>query len=127
MTADVGFDMRPYSSGCSETKSVFARFQAAGSNLGTFGGVTNQAIQQLNVSHTWTIGTSAVNEFRFTYFRESQGQFNHPVKTNSVTNSCTGAASPFCFTGRNLRVSVQLDMDSGADAGAAYATVLQEQ
>ena len=35
--------------------------------------------------------------------------------------------SPFCFTGRNLRVSVQLDMDSGADAGAAYATVLQEQ
>ena len=36
-------------------------------------------------------------------------------------------ASPFCFTGRNLRVIVELAMDGEGEAGAAYATVLREQ
>lgn len=76
-----------------------AFFQAGGANIGTFGGLFDQATQQVNVSHTWTIG-SAVNEARFTYFREGQGKFNHPQHTNLTTNSCTGAAAkPFCFTG----------------------------
>jgi hypothetical protein len=77
----------------------FARFQAAGANLGNFPGLTDQAIQQLNISHTWTIGSTAVNEARFTYFRESQNKFNHPLVTNLITKSCGGTALPFCFTG----------------------------
>jgi len=77
----------------------FARFQAAGANLGNFPGLTDQLTQQFNVSHTWTIGNSAVNEVRFTYFREGQGEFNHPTITNLVASSCTGAAGAFCFTG----------------------------
>ena len=29
-------------------------------------------VQQWNLSHTWTIDSTAVNEFRFNYFREGQ-------------------------------------------------------
>src|SRR5258707_6208332 len=52
----------------------FARFQAGGANLPGFGDLTDERVQQLNISHTWTIGSSAVNEARFTFFREGQGQ-----------------------------------------------------
>jgi arylsulfatase A-like enzyme len=34
---------------------------------------------------------------------------------------------PFCFTGSSLRVSVDLELESDAPTGAAYATVLKEQ
>jgi hypothetical protein len=54
--------------------------------------------QQLNATHTWTIGASSVNEFRFSYFREGQGKFNAPKLTSTVQNSC-GSNSALCFTG----------------------------
>ena len=81
------------------TLDPFATFQAAGGNIGNFPGQFKTASQQLNASHTWTIGSSAVNEFRFTYFREKQAQFDQPTATNPVIGSCTGAATTFCFTG----------------------------
>jgi len=34
----------------------FAKFQAGGASLPGFGDLTNERIQQLNLSHTWTIG-----------------------------------------------------------------------
>ena len=78
----------------------FAVFQAAGANLGNFGGTFKNRTQQLNISHTWTLGANAVNEFRFSYFREAEPSFNRPVSTNLVTQSCvTAAALPSCFTG----------------------------
>jgi len=78
----------------------FATFQAAGGNLGNFGGLFHTRSQQLNVGHTWTLGASAVNELHFTFYREAQKQFDQPQVTNLVTNSCvTAAAKPFCFTG----------------------------
>ena len=58
----------------------FAKFQAAGGNLGNFPGVFTTRTQQLNATHTWTIGSTSVNEFRFSYFREGQG-------TNSTRRS----------------------------------------
>ena len=77
-----------------------AKFQAAGDPLGTFPGLFSTTSQQINGTHTSTIGSTAVNEFRFTYFREGQGQFNEPLKTNAIQNSCgTGPASAYCFTG----------------------------
>jgi hypothetical protein len=75
----------------------FARFQAGGANLPGFGDLTDERIQQVNVSHTWQIGSSAVNEARFTMFREGQGTFLHPQNTNLVQNSCTAAVT-YCFT-----------------------------
>src|SRR2546422_7737295 len=67
----------------------FARFQAGGANIPRFGDLTDERIQQLNVSHTWTLGATAVNEARFTFFREGQGTFLHPQHTNLVQDSCT--------------------------------------
>src|SRR5438128_454472 len=82
------------------TLNPFNNFQAAGANVPGFGSTVKQRFQQWNLSHTWTINTSLVNEFRFTYMREAQGTFQHSVHTNNVTDSClSAAAKPFCFTG----------------------------
>jgi hypothetical protein len=78
----------------------FTRFQAAtASLLEGFGNNNASRVQQINLSHTWTINNSTVNEARVTYFREAQGTFLHPQRANNVTDSCTAAASTFCFTG----------------------------
>jgi len=82
------------------TLDPFAKFQSFGAPLGTFPSTYATRTQQINVSQTSTIGSKAVNEARFSYFREGQLKFNTPVVTNAVTASCgSGAASAFCFTG----------------------------
>lgn len=75
----------------------FAKFQAGGANLPGFGDLTDERIQQLNVSHTWTLGSTAVNEARFTYFREGQGTFLHPQHTALVQDSCKTVPAADCF------------------------------
>jgi len=78
----------------------FTRFQAATPNLlPSFGNNNATRSQQINLSHVWTISPTTVNEARVTYFREAQGTFLHPQRTNLVTDSCGGAAAAFCFTG----------------------------
>jgi Carboxypeptidase regulatory-like domain/TonB-dependent Receptor Plug Domain len=71
----------------------FSTFQAAGANLPNFGAIFKTRIQQWNLSHTWTIGSSAVNEFRFNYFREGQKNLNHPVNLltgpDGLHDACT--------------------------------------
>jgi hypothetical protein len=80
--------------------SPFNTFQAAGANMPGFGDTIKQRFQQYNLSHTWTISNSLVNEARFTYMREAQRTFGHSQHTDLVTNSCTDpAVKPFCFTG----------------------------
>jgi hypothetical protein len=81
----------------------FTRFQAATPNLlPGFGNNSATRAQQVNITHTWTISSSVVNELRATYFREAQGTFLHPHRTNLVTDSCgTGNAAQFCFTGND--------------------------
>ena len=75
----------------------FARFQAGGANLPGFGDLTDERIQQINISHTWTIGATAVNEARFTMFREGQGTFLHPQHTALVQDSCKTVPTANCF------------------------------
>src|SRR5262249_16400414 len=78
----------------------FATVQLGGGSLGNFPGRIITHAQQFNASHTWTIGSAAVNEFRFTYFREAQPQFYTPTVTNAVTASCGSAvAAAQCFGG----------------------------
>lgn len=81
------------------TFQPFAFFQAAGANVPGFGSLFATRVQQWNLSHTWTVSPASVNEFRFNYFRESQGTNNHPSRIQPVTSSCTGAAASFCFNG----------------------------
>jgi len=98
----------------------FAIFQLAGGSLGNFGARIITKAQQVNASHTWTIGSSAVNEFRFTYFREAQPQFYTPLRTNAVTGSCgtDPSAQPFCFTGTS---DTSLVADNGTVLGSTPA------
>jgi Carboxypeptidase regulatory-like domain len=76
----------------------FARFQSGGANLPGFGDLTDERIQQFNVSHSWTLGSTAVNEARFNFFREGQGTFLHPQHTNLVQNSCVTVPAANCFS-----------------------------
>src|SRR5437764_901365 len=91
--------------------SPFAQFEAAGANVPGFGSITNERFQQWNISHTWTISNTTVNEFRFNYNREAQRTFQHPTFTTTVQNSCPtppswlqqafpglGSSVPFCFS-----------------------------
>jgi hypothetical protein len=84
------------------TLDPFAIFQLAGGSLGNFPGRIITHAQQVNASHSWTIGSTAVNELRFTLFREAQPKFYTPTVNNAVTASCgSGAAKDFCFTGKS--------------------------
>jgi len=76
----------------------FARFQSGGANLPDFGDLTDERIQQFNISHSWTLGSTAVNEARFNFFREGQGTFLHPQHTNLVQNSCVTVPVANCFS-----------------------------
>jgi Carboxypeptidase regulatory-like domain len=79
----------------------FARFQAGGANLPGFGDLTDDRTQQVNISHTWAIGSTAVNEIRFTFFREGQGTFLHPQHTALVQDSCKTVSTANCFADPN--------------------------
>jgi hypothetical protein len=79
----------------------FARFQSGGANLPGFGDLTDERVQQINISHTWTIGAMAVNEARFTLFREGQGTFLHPQHTALVQDSCKTVPAANCFADPN--------------------------
>jgi hypothetical protein len=97
----------------------YAKFQAAGATLGNFPGLFDTRTQQLNVTHTSTIGATAVNEFRFTYFREAQPKFNTPSRTNSIQASCVGGTAVVtasCFTGTSDTALVD---DSGNPLGTS--------
>jgi outer membrane receptor protein involved in Fe transport len=88
------------------THFPFANFEQAGADLPGFGDVVAQRFQQWNITHTWTISNSSVNEFRFNYNREGQRTFQHPANTELIQNSCPPppswltAAVP-CFYGDN--------------------------
>ncbi|PWT85041.1 MAG: hypothetical protein C5B58_03710, partial [Acidobacteria bacterium] len=79
----------------------FARFQSGGANLPGFGDLTDERVQQVNISHIWTIGATAVNEARFTLFREGQGTFLHPQHTALVQDSCKTVSADQCFADPN--------------------------
>lgn len=88
------------------TVNPFADFELTGADVPGFGSSIAERIQQWNITHTWTITNSTVNELRFNYNREGQETFQHPVNTELVQNSCPPppswltAAVP-CFYGDN--------------------------
>jgi hypothetical protein len=95
----------------------YAKFQAAGATLGNFPGTFLTKTQQLNATHTSTIGSTAVNEFRFSYFREAQPKFNQPTKNNAIQASCKGGnalVQASCFTGTSDTALVN---DAGTSLG----------
>ncbi|MGA8491836.1 MAG: carboxypeptidase regulatory-like domain-containing protein, partial [Terriglobales bacterium] len=98
-------------------------FEAAGATVPGFGNFNNNRYQQWNLSHTWTITNALVNEARFNYMRQGQLGFLKPQATNAVTDSCTGAASAFCFTGTSDSAPINaLLAGSGIPAGKGGIT-----
>jgi outer membrane receptor protein involved in Fe transport len=88
------------------TKSPFASFELAGASLPGFGDTIKERFQQWNITHTWTINNSTVNEFRFNFNREGQLTFQHPSNTELIQNSCPPPPSWLtapvpCFYGDN--------------------------
>lgn len=75
----------------------FSQFQGSGSNVPGFGQRTRERFQQLNLSHNWTITAKAVNEARFVYYHNGQGQLGSPQRTNLVQDSCSRVSSAQCF------------------------------
>src|SRR6202167_6715 len=75
------------------TVNPFADFELTGADVPGFGSSVAERIQQWNITHTWTITNSTVNEFRFNYNREGQETFQHPENTELVQNSCPPAPS----------------------------------
>ena len=101
----------------------FARFQSGGATLPGFGDLTDERTQQLNISHTWTIGSTSVNEARFTFFREGQGTFLHPQRTALVQNSCTTVDAADCFADPN-NPDLGIHPNLGADReGVPYVNI----
>jgi outer membrane receptor protein involved in Fe transport len=70
------------------TQAPFADFELTGANVPGFGSIVAERFQQWNITHTWTLNNSTVNEFRFNYNREGQQTFQHPANTELVQNSC---------------------------------------
>jgi hypothetical protein len=73
------------------TQNPFANFELTGANVPGFGSIVGERFQQWNITHTWTVNNSTVNEFRFNYNREGQHTFQHPASTALVQNSCPPA------------------------------------
>ena len=99
-------------------------FQGAGGNIPGFGALFGTRVQQWNLSHTWTLSSSAVNEFRFNYFREGQQTNNHPVHTlASVQDSCGAAVAPAnCFSDP-MNLSAGITTDLPGRVGVPYVNV----
>ncbi|HWX91901.1 MAG TPA: carboxypeptidase regulatory-like domain-containing protein [Terriglobales bacterium] len=86
---NTAFDAQPYT-----------KFQSlTPGQLPGFGNDNLTRSQQANLSHTWTLSNTTVNEFRVTYFREAQPTFLHPQNTHLVTDSCSSGLAAICFTG----------------------------
>ena len=69
----------------------FSFFELAGADVPGFGSIVAERFQQWNITHTWTLSNSTVNEFHFNYNREGQRTFQHPENTELVQNSCPPA------------------------------------
>jgi hypothetical protein len=103
----------------------FSNFQAAGANTPGFGGLFKTRVQQLNVSETSTLGSTAVNELRFNYFREGQGNLNHPVNILPSLHDACGSAVPAsnCFADPNLPTTAGITTNIPGREGVPFLSV----
>ncbi|HXY07194.1 MAG TPA: carboxypeptidase-like regulatory domain-containing protein [Terriglobales bacterium] len=85
----------------------YDEFEQAGANIPGFGNTNDNRFQQWNLSHNWSISNALVNEARFVYMREGELGFLTPENTHAVTDSCTGAAVPYCFTGTSDSAAIR--------------------
>jgi hypothetical protein len=101
----------------------YSNFEQAGANLPGFGDYKNLRNQQYNLTYTWSITNSLVNEAHFTYMREGQLGFLKAQRTGPVTSFCSGAATAYCFTGTSDSTAINnLLASSGVPSGKGGIT-----
>ena len=124
LTSSQQLNVYYYLDDSSETQP-FPFFQAAGANVPGFGSEFAFRFQQWNISHTWTIGSTAVNEARFTYFREAQGKNDHPVnvsKDGTAHSVCPTVDPAHCFSDpANPGAGITTDLPG--HAGVPFITI----
>lgn len=103
----------------------FAFFQAAGANVPGFGSIFGTRAQQWNLTHTWTIGSTAVNEFHFNYFREGQKLLDHPVSTFQSVHDVCGTLVPTtnCFADPSQPPSAGITTNLPGHVGVPFVSV----
>lgn len=110
----------------------FSFFQAAGANVPGFGANYSSRFQQWNLSHTWILSNSAVNEARFSYFREGQKNLDHPanVSSDGTAHTVCQAPGPFptvapanCFQDPTLPQSAGITTNLPGHAGVPDISV----
>jgi hypothetical protein len=103
----------------------FSNFQAAGANLPGFGAIFKTRVQQVNLSHTWTIGPTKINEFHFNYFREGQESLNRPVNVLASVHDSCGNLIPAanCFAGPPLNAGAGITTDIPGHEGVPFVSV----
>jgi len=99
-----GHELQPYNT-----------FEASGANVTGFGNFNNLRNQQWNLTHTWTINNSLINEAHFTYMREGQIGFIKPQSNNAVSASCSSSVSQFCFTGLSDSSAITSEFGTAAN------------
>jgi hypothetical protein len=101
----------------------FSFFQAAGASVPGFGANFATRAQQANLTYTWLISPTTVNEFRATYSREGQAKLDQPVQTNLVQDSCVTVPASQCFSDPN-NPSLGITPDLGSKfEGVPFITV----
>jgi outer membrane receptor protein involved in Fe transport len=97
----------------------YNEFEEAGATVPGFGSLNNFRDQQWNLAHTWTISNTLVNEAHFTYMREGELGYLKNQSNNAVSASCTGAATPYCFTGvsDSSAINGNTNLANGASLG----------
>jgi hypothetical protein len=101
-----GHELQPYDT-----------FEASGANVPGFGNFNNLRNQQWNFTHNWTISNAVVNEAHFTYMRQGELGFIKPQTTGLVTNTCSGGASAFCFTGMSDSSAITTEFGTNPNLG----------
>ncbi|MFN3326369.1 MAG: carboxypeptidase regulatory-like domain-containing protein [Bryobacteraceae bacterium] len=76
----------------------FTRLQDSGANVPGFGSLNDELVQQWNLSHTWAVSPTAVNEARFAFYRQGMARFVSPQRSHLVRDSCAGVPAEFCFS-----------------------------
>jgi hypothetical protein len=103
------------------TNNPFSTFQLEqpGGLVPGFGALFKTRVQQWNVSHTWTLGSTAVNEFRFNYFREGQKNLDHPLNILPSVHDACGALVPAgeCFQDQSNSLTNELGLPTDPGIG----------
>lgn len=105
------------------TAQPFSTFEATGANVPGFGADFSARNQQMNLSETWSVNATTINEARFSYLREGMANYNQPARTGLVQSACATVSAAECFSDpANPRLGITPGLAAG-DEGVPFIQV----